>query len=189
MPSNAVLLGDPTIRLETKSLSSLNYNKAILQKIFQDPQGRQIASINHFNFNNDDYQDIAILMEDGRVRLLEGGATEPPYKDRGDIAFLKDGGIALETFDFKKDNYEDLLVATDEGRLAILHNDKEVITRSDQKLNIGKKIYKLLKGDMDQDGFDDLVVLDSRGDIYIFYFDSEKGKFPNTGTVKQPSVL
>ncbi len=181
MPANAILLGDPTIKLKTKSTSSLNYNRATGQQIYEDAESKQIASINHFNFNNDGNQDIALLTEDGRVRLLEGGATEPPYKDKGNIAFLVDGGVALESFDFDKDNYEDLLVATDAGRLAILHNDKEVITRSDHKLNIGKKMYKILKGDMDQDGYGDLVILDSRGDIYIFYYDPAKGKFPENG--------
>lgn len=181
MPSSAILLGDPTIRLKTKSTSSLNYNNATGQQLYEDPEGKQIVSINHFNFNNDGHQDVAILTEDGRVRLLEGGYTEPPYRDKGNMAFLVDGGVALETFDFKKDNYEDLLIATDEGRLAILHNDKEVITRSDHKLNIGKKIYKILKGDMDQDGYGDLVILDSRGDIYIFYYNPDKEKFPENG--------
>jgi len=181
MPSSAILLGDPTIKLKTRSNSSLNFNNATGQQIFQDPEGSQIASINHFNFNNDGIQDIALLMKDGRVRLLEGGVTEPPYIDRGDIAALADGGIALEPFDLKDDNYEDLIIATDEGRLAILHNDKEVITRTDQKLNIGKKIYKLLKADMNQDGYDDLIIHDSRGDIYIFYYDSINQSFPESG--------
>jgi hypothetical protein len=178
MPPNAILLGDPTIRLQTKSTSSLNYNSATGQQLYQDPEGKQIVSINHFNYDNDGNQDVALLMEDGRVRLLQGGFTEPPYKDRGNIAFLVDGGVAIETFDFKQDNYEDLLVATDEGRLAILNNDNELITRTDHKLNIGKKMYRLLKGDMDQDGFGDLVILDSRGDIFVFYYDSEKNSFP-----------
>ena len=37
MPENAILLGDPTIRLETKSTSSLNYNSATGQQIFSGP--------------------------------------------------------------------------------------------------------------------------------------------------------
>lgn len=181
MPTNAILLGDPTIKLQTTSLSSLNYNNATGQQLYEDPEGSQIVSINHFNFNNDGYEDVAMLMQDGRVRLLEGGATEPPYKDRGNVAFLVDEGVALETLDLEKDNYEDLLVATNEGRLAILHNDKEVITRTDQKLNIGKKMYKILKGDMDQDGYADLVILDSRGDIYVFYYNPATKSFPENG--------
>ena len=181
MPANAILLGDPTIKLETKSTTSLNYNSATGQQIYEDPEGQQVVSINHFNFNNDDHQDVALLTKDGRVRLLEGGATEPPYKDKGNLAFLVDGGVALESFDLEQDNYDDLLIATEEGRLAILHNDNELISRTDQKLNIGKKMYSLLKGDMDQDGHEDLVIHDSRGDIYIFYYDGEKGKFPENG--------
>lgn len=181
MPVNAILLGDPTIKLKTKSLSSLNFNSATGQQIYEDPEGKQVVSINHLNFNNDGYEDVALLTKDGRVRLLEGGPTEPSYVDKGNIAFLADGGIALETLDLDRDHYDDLLVATEEGRLAILHNNHEVITRTDQKLNIGKKIYQLLKGDMDQDGYDDLVVLDSRGDIYIFYYDPVTKSFPENG--------
>ncbi|MDH5596755.1 MAG: VCBS repeat-containing protein, partial [Candidatus Peregrinibacteria bacterium] len=181
MPTGAILLGDPTIHLPTRSTTSLNYNTATGQQIFQDPENAQIASINHLNFNNDDDQDLVVLMEDGRVRLLEGGPTDPPYLDRGNIALLADEGVTMETFDFKNDDYEDILVATNKGRLAILNNDDEVITRTDQQLNIGKKMYKLIKADMDQDGFDDLVIHDSRGDILIFYYDSVNRRFPENG--------
>ena len=181
LPTTGILLGDPTIKLKTKSNTGLNYNEAIGEKIYQDPKGAQVASINHFNFNNDNDEDAAVLLSDGRVRLLEGGSTTPPYKDRGDLAFLADGGIALESLDLKKDGYEDLLVATKEGRLAILNNDKEVMTRTEQKLDVGKQIRKLILEDMDQDGSKDLVILDSRGDIYIFYYDSKAKKFPEKG--------
>lgn len=181
LPTTGILLGDPTIKLKTKSSSSLNYNAASGEKIYQDSEGAQVVSINHFNFNNDGQDDVAVLLDDGRVRLLEGGATEPPYKDRGNIALLADGGVALETLDLKKDGYEDLLVATAEGRLAILNNEKEVIRRTDLKINIGKRLKKLLRDDMDQDGYDDLVVLDSRGDIYIFYYNPKNKSFPENG--------
>jgi len=181
LPTSAILLGDPTVKLKTKSNTGLNYNNAIGEQIYEDAENVPISSINHFNFNNDGHQDIAVLLEDGRVRLLEGGPTEPPYKDRGDLALLADGGIALESLNVDGDNYEDLLVATEEGRLAILRNQNEVITRSDQTLEVGKQIRKLHLADMDQDGFDDLVILDSRGDLYIFYYDGEKKAYPRQG--------
>ena len=181
LPSSAIVLGDPTIKLKTKSTSSLNFNSATGEQIFEDPEDVQITSISHFNFNNDEFEDLAALMEDGRIRLLEGGATEPLYKDRGNIVNLADGGVAMVNYNFENDNFDDLIVATDEGRLAFLHNDGEVITRTDHQLNIGKKIYKILKADMDQDGFEDLIVHDSRGDIYIFYYDGLRKKFPESG--------
>jgi hypothetical protein len=180
LPPSGILLGDPTIKLNTKTLST-NFDASIGRKIFQDPEGIPIVSINQFDFNNDDYKDVVMIMKDGRVRLMEGGPTDPILKDRGDIAFLADGAIAVERFDFKKDGYEDILVATQEGRLAILNNDSEVLTRTDQQIKVGKKLYTLVKGDMDDDGYEDLVTLDSKGDIRIFYYDGEKfsenGKF------------
>ena len=179
LPPNAVLLGDPTIQLKMTSNTGLDYDASIGRKIFQDPLNSQIVSINHFNFNNDGYEDLVLVTQDGRVRLLTGGPTDPPFQDKGDLAFLADGALTVEPFDFKNDGYEDLLIATHEGRLAILHNDKEVITRTDQSINVGKKIYTLLREDMDMDGQQDLVVLDSRGDIRIFY--NESGKFAENG--------
>ncbi|MBU1682326.1 S-layer homology domain-containing protein [Patescibacteria group bacterium] len=181
LPTNGVLLGDPTIQLETRSSSGLDYDSSIGEKIYQDHKNSQIISINSFNFNNDNYEDVAMVLEDGRIRLMEGGPTEPILRDRGDIAFMGDGAIAIEKFDFENDGYEDLLVATDEGRLAILHNDREVITRTNQDIKVGKKLYTILKDDMDADGFEDLVTLDSRGDIRIFYNDD--GQFPQNGTL------
>jgi len=181
LPSNAMLFGDPTVKLKTKSSSTLNYESSAGRKIFQDPKGEQILSLTHFNFNNDEHKDLALVMKSGRVRYLQGGATEPLYVDKGDISFLADGAIAIESFDFKKDGYEDLLVATKEGRLAIMHNDNEVITRENQAIKTGKQIYTLQKGDMDNDGYDDLVTLDSRGDIKIFYYDPQANRFPENG--------
>ncbi len=169
LPHNAVLLGDPTIRLENQSASSLNYDDTIGRQIFQDPEGGNIIALTNFNFNNDNIEDIAVVMKDGRIRLFEGGATEPLYRDRGDIAFNADGAISIIAFDFKNDGYEDLLVATREGRLAILHNDQEVITRTDQKIKVGKQLYQIMKADMDADTYPDLITSDSRGDIRIFY--------------------
>jgi uncharacterized repeat protein (TIGR01451 family) len=182
LPTAGILLGDPTIRLETDGTASLEeYNSAAGERIFTDPANTQIASINYFDHNNDGREDIAVLLEDGRIRLLEGGDTEPPYRDRGDMAYLHDGGVAVERFDFKQDGYEDLVVATREGRLGILHNDGEVITREDHQLNIGKELYQLRKDDMDQDGYGDLVILDSRGDILIFYYNPNTKSFPQNG--------
>lgn len=179
LPANAVLLGDPTIKLQTKKSGNLDYDSSVGRKIFQDPEGTPIASINKFNFNNDYYEDLVVVMQDGRIRLIEGSPTDPIFKDRGDIAFLADGAIAVENFDFNNDGYEDILVATEEGRLAILNNDGEEITRTDQQIKVGKKLYVLLKGDMDADGFEDLVTLDSRGDIRIFY--NKNNEFPENG--------
>ncbi|MBN2087143.1 hypothetical protein JW758_02235, partial [Candidatus Peregrinibacteria bacterium] len=179
LPANAVLLGDPTIQLDLSPSGGLDYDYSKGRKIFQDPNGSQIASMTYFNFNNDAYEDVALVMKDGRVRLMEGGPTEPEYRDRGDIAFLSDGAVAIEAFDFQKDGYEDLVVGTNEGRLAILNNDKELISRTNQDIKIGKQLYQLRKGDMDADGEEDLTVLDSRGDILVFYY--ENGKFKENG--------
>lgn len=174
LPINAVLLGDPSIRLSNSSASSLNYDNTVGRKIFQDSDEADIVALTNFDFNNDNIEDIAAVLKDGRIRLLEGGNTDPTYRDRGDLAFLGDGALSITAFDFNNDGYDDLLVATDEGRLAILHNDGEVITRTNQTLKIGKKLYQITKADMDADGFPDLVTLDSRGDVRIFYNENNK---------------
>ena len=169
MPYNSVLLGDQTIRLNNPIASNLNYDNTIGRQIYQDPEGADVAAITNFDFNNDSVEDVAAVMKDGRIRLLKGGSTDPIVKDQGNIAFMADGAITIIPFDFKNDGYDDLLVATEEGRLAIIHNDQEVVTRTDKKIKVGKKLYKIMKSDMDADGFADLVTLDSRGDIRIFY--------------------
>ena len=181
LPPNAVLLGDPTITLENNSNSSLNYDNTIGRQIYQDAKGSDIVALTNFDFNNDKIQDVAAVMKDGRIRFFEGGNTNPQYIDRGDIAFLADGALNVASFDFKKDGYEDLVVATKEGRLAILNNDKEVITRTDQKLKVGKELYQITKADMDMDGNFDLVTLDSRGDIRIFY--GKNNQIPENGVL------
>ncbi len=179
LPYNAVLLGDPTIRLSNSSASSLNYDNTIGRQIYQDAEESDIVALTNFDYNNDGIEDVATVLKDGRIRLMEGGHTDPIYRDRGDIAFLSDGVLTVTSFDFKNDGYDDLLVATQEGRLAILHNDREVITRTNQQLKVGKQLYQLSKADMDADGLDDLVTLDSRGDIRIFY--NKNNQIPENG--------
>ena len=174
LPYNAVLLGDPTITLKNSIASSLDYDNTIGRQIYQDAQGSDFVSLTNFDFNADGIQDVAAVMKDGRIRLFEGGLTDPPIRDRGNIAYLADGVLSLNSFDFKGDGYDDLMVATREGRLAILSNDAEVITRTDQKIKVGKQIYQLFKQDMDADGYPDLVTLDSRGDIRVFYNQTPK---------------
>lgn len=174
LPYNAVLLGDPTIALKTSIASSLNYDNTIGRQIYQDAQGSDFVSLTNFDFNADGIQDVAGVLKDGRIRLFEGGLTDPQIRDRGDIAYLADGVLSLNAFDFKGDGYDDLVVATREGRLAILSNDAEVLTRTDQKIKVGNQIYQLFKQDMDADGHLDLVTLDSRGDIRVFYNQSPK---------------
>ncbi|MBI5422146.1 S-layer homology domain-containing protein [Candidatus Peregrinibacteria bacterium] len=174
LPYNAVLLGDPTVALKTSIASSLNYDNTIGRQIYQDTQGSDFVSLTNFDFNADGIQDVAGVLKDGRIRLFEGGLTDPQIRDRGNIAYLADGVLSLNAFDFKGDGYDDLVVATREGRLAILSNDAEVLTRTDQKIKVGKQIYQLFKQDMDADGYLDLVTLDSRGDIRVFYNQSPK---------------
>jgi fimbrial isopeptide formation D2 family protein len=181
LPYNSVLLGDPTVTLTNNSASSLNYDNTIGRQIYQDPEGSDVVALTNFDFNNDKIQDVAAITKDGRVRLLQGGNTDPLYQDKGNIAFLADGVLSVTSFDFKKDGYEDLLVATNEGRLAILNNDKEVITRTDQKIKVGKQLYQIIKADMDNDGYPDLVTLDSRGDIRIFY--NKNNQIPENGVL------
>ena len=81
----------------------MDYDSSVGRKVFQDPEGAPIASINKFNFNNDYYEDIVLVMQDGRIRLMEGAPTDPIFNDKGDIAFLSDGAVAVENFDFKED--------------------------------------------------------------------------------------
>ena len=184
LPPDGILLGDPTISLSKLGRhSSLDYDKSRGRMIYQDPKGSKIASITSLDFNHDDQEDIAFILKDGRIRLMEAGATDPIYKDRGDIAYLADGVTALESFDFKQDGYDDLLVATQEGRLAILDNDREVITRYDQPIKVGKKLYTAIKADIDGDLLPDLITTDSRGDILVFYNKGDVGQlpFPETG--------
>ncbi len=169
LPENAILLGDPTINLKTRSNSSLDYDSTLGEQLFEDPEGSQIGGLTHFDFNNDRFEDVAVVMEDGRIRLFEAGPTTPIYRDRGDIAFMADGAIAMESFDFKNDGYDDLLVTTEDGRIAILDNTSEEITRSDIQLDVGRQVYGVQKADLDQDGNPDLLILDSRGDLMIFY--------------------
>lgn len=181
LPVEGVLLGDPTIKLQNEAVGSLNFDNTVGRKIFQNPTGAGVKAMTSFDFDNDGYSDVALVTQDGRIRLLAGGPTEPPFRDRGDIAYLADGAIAIESFDLAGDGYADLIASTDKGRLAVLHNDHGVITRTDQNLQVGKQLYTLLKGDMDGDGLYDLITLDSRGDIRIFY--NEGGTFPEIGVL------
>src|SRR5690606_13241064 len=134
LPLDGILLGDPLLQFSTQSESSLPYDYSAGQPLYRDSASSQVVSMTPLNFNGDEFEDVALALDDGRVMLLEGGPTEPPFKDRGDLVFLADGIRDLKALDLEGDGYEDLLLATDGGRLAFLHNRRELLTRSDQTL-------------------------------------------------------
>ncbi|QQR83510.1 VCBS repeat-containing protein [Candidatus Peregrinibacteria bacterium] len=173
---HTVVLGDPTIRLTNRPNQGISYDSTVGQQFFSDPKGAGIKSLTHFDFNRDGREDVAALTNDGRVRLFLAEASGGTYRDRGDLAYLADPPISMVAMDFSHDGYDDLIVGTEGGRLVILNNDAEVITRFDHPLNVGKQLYQLLSEDMDRDGFNDLITVDSLGDVRIFYNQSEPGR-------------
>ncbi len=176
LPPFGILLGDPTVSITPRSQTSLGYDSTAGRQIFADPEGSGVSRFTQGDFTGDARPDLAAVMKDGRIRLLEGLPGDPPFRDRGDIAYMTEGVIGVEAFDLDRDGWDDLVLATPRPpatknghNLAILKNHSGVFSRENENLSVGRQIQTLLKGDLDADGWNDLVTLDTRGDIKAFY--------------------
>ncbi len=201
-----IVLGDPTIRLDNKddphfndpsyqSVNSNGYTSDIGVQLTADSV--PIEEINPIDFDNDDDLDIFAVYGNGDVRLLENIATRQSntaatskLKDRGIFIRFPNGILSSTVGDINADGWDDFIVATEEscrvGEVCVnaYLNDQGNFVRTYLELlefTTENRVYTIRSGDMNNDGFDDLVTSDDRGTITIFY--NYDGSISKTGHV------
>ncbi len=171
-----VLLGDPTIALDSNDSNALGYTKDIGRVILNGDE--VIQDIVPLDYNNDGLEDLLVAYEDGRIKLLQNYESEERFKDRGDLLNIVSGILSYDHADFNLDGYEDLVIATEdaciEGEVCVYlyQNNEGEFDRINLDIDSGDQVYQILAADMNNDDYPDIVTSDNVGSIMVFYNDS-----------------
>lgn len=187
-----VVLGDPTVRINNKiNVSATGYTKDIGKEIyFGDVVIQEVTSM---DYNGDKLKDLLVAYKDGKVRLLQNNRANPRFEDRGIFLNFPNGIISMTTGDFNKDGLEDLVIASQDscrkGEVCINeyenHHGNFVLKYLPlQPFTDKNRVFMIRSGDMNNDGYTDLVTSDDTGTIRVFY--NNKGSF--SGSDGQPQV-
>jgi len=187
-----VLLGDPTISLDTNESNALGYTKDIGRIILNGDES--VQDIVPLDYNNDGLEDLPVAYENGEIKLLQNYDSEERFKDRGDLLNIVSGILSYDHDDFNLDGYEDLIIATKdaciEGEVCIYlyENNEGQFDRINLDMDTGDQVYQILAEDMNNDDYPDIVTSDNVGNIMVFYNDSgeikEDGYFVGNVGVK-----
>lgn len=194
-----VVLGDPTIQIDNKRdpdqpsnanlmYDNTGYTKDIGKQILADT--RNVKNISEIDYDNDGDKDLFVAYENGDVRLLENLNRGESFEDRGVFLTFANGFLSSTVLDINDDGWEDLVVATADsckiGEVCVdaYLNNKTNFVRKNLNLigySAKNKIYQLKSADLNNDGFEDLVVSDDSGTIKSFY--NHKGVVNRQGLV------
>ncbi len=182
-----VVLGDPTVRINNKvNVSSTGYTKDVGQEIYFGDE--TIQEITPIDYNGDGLQDLLVAYKDGKVRLLQNNRANPRFVDQGVFLDFPNGIISMTTGDFNKDGLQDLVIATQDscrtGEVCINeyenHHGNFVLKYLPlQPFTDKNRVFMIRSGDMNNDGYPDLVTSDDTGTIRVFY--NNHGEFDPNG--------
>lgn len=182
-----VVLGDPTVRINNKKdVSQTGFTKDIGKEIFTGDQ--PVKELTMLDYNSDGLNDILVSYTDGKIRLLQNNNSYPRFEDRGMYANFPNGILSMATADFNNDGQEDLMIASKEscrvGEVCIdlYENHHGNLVRKHlalQPFTEKNRVYMIRAGDMNNDGYPELVTSDDTGAIRVFY--NRKGVLETQG--------
>ncbi|MBI5152381.1 hypothetical protein HZA39_02510, partial [Candidatus Peregrinibacteria bacterium] len=181
IPESAIVLGDPTVKLIGANESSvLGYTKDIGQQIFTGDDAPK--SIIPIDYDNNGAIDLFAAYSNGKIRLLENVGGSEKFRDRGVFLDVVNGINAVIAADIDNNAATDLIVATTRGckknevcvdiywgQAPMGSDPNGFFIRENFPLKISKQAYMLAAEDFNKDGFKDLALSDSVGDVSIFY--------------------
>jgi uncharacterized repeat protein (TIGR01451 family) len=171
-----VLLGDPTVRLDTSHSEASGFDKYIGKHLFSGDAA--ISDIEYFDYNGDGYDDLLLLYESGEIRLMENELSTQRFKDRGLLLYIPNGILSIAKLDIDNDDMDDLLIATEDSCIEgeqcyyLYKNNGGQFVRENLELSgfdESDRIYDLQTYDMNNDDYPDVVMSDSSGNVYIFW--------------------
>lgn len=125
------------------------------------------------DYNNDDKKDFLTIHRDGYLKLYRRENISWKYVYHNSYWFAADGGGTrnIQTGDFTWDGYDDIFFLSNSGTPELFNNHQKNLVRVDisSMFSLSGSIIQVEAFDMDNDAKDDLIVLDDRGEIHIFY--------------------
>lgn len=126
-----------------------------------------------FDYNNDDREDILTIHRDGYMKLYERADIEGDYIFQRNLVYTSDRWSArhIKTWDFSWDGFDDIFFVNDLWVPQLYNNISKDFVRIDlsEQLVMNGGIVQVEVFDMDSDGRDDLITLDSTWEIHIWY--------------------
>jgi len=173
-----VIYGDPNIRLKVEGVVGMvsqlsGYTKTIEKSIYTGDE--DILEMISFDYNGDGLDDILLIYEDGRIRLLEHEISNRHFRDRGYILNAYGGAMSAVGMDINNDGYDDLILGTKEScaegetPVSVYMNTNGHFERETLDLAVSGVIVDMKTDDMNSDGCTDLIASDSAGNIRVFY--------------------
>lgn len=132
-----------------------------------------VESYTTFDYNNDKKEDLLLIHNNKYLELLENSLHEKDFNSLWNIAQLYDlwSANSVKWWDFTGDWYYDIFFINNEWKPFILNN----INKDFERLSLWEDLWstKIVRSevfDMDNDGKHDIVVLDEKWDINIFFW-------------------
>jgi|GEM_PF-1629528 hypothetical protein len=182
-----ILMGDPTVRVDNTEDDLVGDLSGFTQDIGQlvYTSSETIQEIITFEYNGDDREDLLIVQNDGKIRLLQNELSNKKFRDRGVMLDIVNGVLSLAKIDINNDGVDDLIIGSkdsclkDEQCLYLYENDNGQFVRNNLALNTASKVYEMHTADLNADNYPDLVLSDSSGNVYVFW--NENGQIDSIG--------
>lgn len=170
-----VLLGDPSVRLPTKNeVNSLGFTADIGTEIFASSE--DILSLMDIDYNGDDQMDVLVAYEDGRVEVLQNYDAPTRLHSRGTLLQVDNGISSIDKGDFNGDGLTDLIIVTEEACYAdemCLYEYDNIgggfVAKNLTFEDIEAQPEQVEVADLNQDGYDDLVIADVNMMLYTVW--------------------
>lgn len=170
-----ILLGDPTIQLQTSNeVNDLGYTEDVgtLVSASQD----EILELIDIDYNGDDQMDVLVAYEDGHIDVLQNYDSATRLKTRGTLIKVENGIRSIDKGDFNGDGLTDLLIATEESCFAdemCLYEYDNIgggfTAKNLTFTDISAQPDQIEVKDLNGDGYDDLVLSDENMVLYTVW--------------------
>lgn len=188
-----IVLGDPTVRINNKKEGG--FSSDIGKLVYAGSS--DVRGLISFDYNTDGFEDILIVEDKGKVRLIQNNGGYDQLKDQGFILDVKNGIQDFDKVDFNNDEQMDFVIA---GKVScrkgdtcvdIYENREGEFVRNNLHFNETAKIVTVRAHDVNGDDFADLILADANGDIKVIYnregkFDEQAQEIGNVGLTVDP---
>lgn len=182
-----VVIGDPTVRINNKgTASATGFTKDIGKEIYAGDI--PVKTLTMMDYNGDSLSDLLVGYDSGEVRLLQNNQSNPRFEDKGTFLNFSNGVLSMANDDFDHDGLQDMVVATKDsckvGEVCVdlYMNKNGNFVRQHlelQPFSDKNRVYMVQSGDMNNDGYSDIITSDDSGTIRVFY--NKKGQIEPFG--------